>query len=310
MMYLTLNSYFKNTFGKKGYKIALKGGMSCPNRDGTCGTEGCIFCDGAGSFAQSGVNVTEQISRAISRVAHKNKDGVYIAYFQDFTNTYAPISYLRKLFLEAIAHPLVAVLSIATRPDCLPDEVITLLAELNEIKPVWIELGLQTIHKETAQYIGRGYETAIYDTAVKKLHAVKIKVITHLILGLPGEDEQMVYESVKHISRCKTDGVKFHLLHVLKNTKLHELYRDGMIATLSFAEYASLLAGCINRLPKDIVVHRITGDGDKKTLVAPLWSADKKHVLNSLNRYLKQENVLQGKLVLDIEQNKGYNSEK
>lgn len=309
-MYLSMNKYFTDTFGTKGYKIALKGGMTCPNRDGRYGTEGCVFCDGAGAFAQSGISVTEQIDTAISRVEHKNKNGVYIAYFQDYTNTYAPIAYLKQLFYEAILHPRVAVLSIATRPDCLPEDVLALLRELNRIKPVWVELGLQTIHERTAAWIGRGYPTSVYDKALGDLHAIGIRVITHLIIGLPFETEDMIYQSTEHVSRLGTDGVKFHLLHVLKHTKLHKLYLDGQISTLSFAAYARILAGCINRLQSDIVIHRITGDGDKRTLVAPMWSADKKHVLNSLTRYFQRENVRQGKLVLDNKKNMEYNSEK
>jgi len=298
-MYLSLNDYFKTTYGKKGYKIALKGGMSCPNRDGTCGSDGCIFCDGSGDFAQSGETVTQQIEQAIERVRHKNTNGVYIAYFQDYTNTYAPVSYLKNLFYEAIAHPKVAVLSVATRPDCLGDDVILLLAELNKIKPVWVELGLQTIHDSTANLICRGYRTEVYDDAVRRLKKCNIKIITHLILGLPGENEAMVLQSVDHISKLHTDGVKFHLLHVLKNTRLSEMYFQGIVSTLSFAEYACLLGKCINRLPSDIVIHRITGDGNKNSLIAPLWSADKKHVLNSLKRYFEKENIIQGKNVLD-----------
>ena len=309
-MYLSLNEYFRTTYGKKGYKIALQGDMTCPNRDGTCGHDGCIFCDGAGSFAQAGKTVSEQIDRAISIIQHKNKDGLYIAYFQDFTNTYAPVEYLQKIFYEAIQHPKVAVLSIATRPDCLQDDILRLLNELNKIKPVWIELGLQTIHEKSADWIGRGYHTKIYDEAVFKLHAIDIKVITHLIIGLPRETKEMILQSVHHISAIGTDGVKFHLLHVLKNTRLHHEYLSGAVCTLSFSEYADILSDCINHLSSDIVIHRITGDGDKRTLVAPLWSADKKHVLNSLNIFFKEKNVVQGKFALDNMRIVEYNSEK
>jgi len=298
-MYLSLNEYLKTTYGKKGYKIALKGGMSCPNRDGTCGSDGCIFCDGSGDYAQGGETVTQQIDCAIEKIKHKNKNGMYIAYFQDYTNTYAPVSYLEKLFYEAILHPQVAILSVATRPDCLGENVVTLLSNLNKIKPVWVELGLQTIHDCTAELIGRGYRTEVYDCAVKRLQLCNIKVITHLILGLPGENENMMLQSVAHISEIRTDGVKFHLLHVLKNTKLCEMYRQGIVNTLSFPEYASLLGKCIDHLAPDIVVHRITGDGNKNTLIAPWWSADKKHVLNSLKKFFQKENIRQGKNVLD-----------
>ena len=298
-MYLTMNQAFRALFGKKGYKISLSAGMTCPNRDGTLGTGGCIFCSGAGEFAQKGSSVTAQIEEAARRIEKKNKDGLYIAYFQDFTNTYAPVSRLRELFTEAISHPRVAVLSVATRPDCLPKDVLDLLEELNRIKPVWVELGLQTIHESTAAFLRRGYPLSTYDSAAEALHSRGIEVITHLILGLPGETEEMVYQTVAHVGR-KTDGVKFHLLHVLKGTDLEVLYRKGLISTMSFPAYARLLGECINRLPPHVVIHRITGDGDKRTLVAPLWSGDKKHVLNALNKRFLQENVKQGKLYLDI----------
>ena len=298
-MYLTMNQAFRALFGKKGYKISLSAGMTCPNRDGTLGTRGCIFCSGAGEFAQKGSSVTAQIEEAARRIEKKNKDGLYIAYFQDFTNTYASVSRLRELFTEAISHPRVAVLSVATRPDCLPKDVLDLLEELNRIKPVWVELGLQTIHESTAAFLRRGYPLSTYDSAVEALQNRGIEVITHLILGLPGETEEMVYQTVAHVGK-KTDGVKFHLLHVVKGTDLEVLYRKGLISTMSFPAYARLLGECINRLPPHVVIHRITGDGDKRTLVAPLWSGDKKHVLNALNKRFLQENVKQGKLYLDI----------
>lgn len=298
-MYLTMNQSFRALFGKKGYKISLSAGMTCPNRDGTLGTGGCIFCSGAGEFAQKGSSVTAQIEEAARRIEKKNKDGLYIAYFQDFTNTYAPVSRLRELFTEAISRPRVAVLSVATRPDCLPKDVLDLLEELNRIKPVWVELGLQTIHESTAAFLRRGYPLSTYDSAAEALQNRGIEVITHLILGLPGETEEMVYQTVAHVGR-KTDGVKFHLLHVVKGTDLEVLYRKGLISTMSFPAYARLLGECINRLPPHVVIHRITGDGDKRTLVAPLWSGDKKHVLNALNKRFLQENVKQGNLYLDI----------
>ena len=281
-MYLSINQAFRNTFGKKGYKIALSAGMTCPNRDGVLGTRGCIFCSGAGEFAQKGTSVTEQIDEGAKKIEGKNKEGLYIAYFQDYTNTYAPVSRLRELFTEAICHPRVAVLSIATRPDCLPPDVLDLLEELNRIKPVWVELGLQTIHESTASFIRRGYPLSVYDTAAEELHRRGITVITHLILGLPGETPEMVYQTVAHVG-SRTDGVKFHLLHVVKGTDLELLYRKGQISTMSFPAYARLLGDCINRLPPHVVIHRLTGDGDKRTLLAPLWSGDKKHVLNALN---------------------------
>ncbi|MBE6578356.1 MAG: TIGR01212 family radical SAM protein [Ruminococcaceae bacterium] len=297
-MYYSLNQAFRSSFGKKGYKIALSAGMTCPNRDGTLGTGGCLFCSGAGEFAQKGTSVTTQIEEGAKRIEKKNKDGLYIAYFQDYTNTYAPVSRLRALFTEAISHPRVAVLSVATRPDCLPGEVLDLLEELNRIKPVWVELGLQTIHESTAAWIRRGYPLSVYDTAAEELRRRGIKVVTHLILGLPGETEEMVYQTVAHVGE-RTDGVKFHLLHVVKGTDLEAMYRQGAVSTMSFPAYARLLGECINRLPPNVVIHRLTGDGDKRTLVAPLWSGDKKHVLNALNQRFREENVKQGKLYID-----------
>ena len=306
-MYYSLNDYFRKTFGTKGYKVALSGGMTCPNRDGTCGDRGCIFCSGSGEFAQTGKSVTEQINLAAEKIRHKNKNGVLIAYFQDYTNTYAPVDTLRKMFTEAIIHPEVAVLSIATRPDCLPEDVISLLGELNRIKPVWVELGLQTVHESTARFIRRGYALSVYDKAVTLLHSVGIQVITHLIIGLPGETPEMLMESIDHVSALGTDGVKLHLLHVLKGTDLGELYLQGEISTLDFPTYLALLAQCINRLPPYVVVHRLTGDGDKRKLLAPLWSGDKKHVLNEMHRYFSAENVFQGKNCLDFCKRNLYN---
>ena len=312
-MYHKLSDDLFKQFGCKVYKLAISGGMTCPVRDGKIHSKGCIFCsqDGSGSFCEKSTDdIDKEIENAKLRVKNKIKNGKYIAYFQDFTNTYAPVDYLEKIFTKAITHPDIVALSIATRPDCLPNDVLKLLEKLSKIKPVWVELGLQTIHEQTAEWIGRGYPTSVYDKALCDLHAIGIKVITHLIIGLPHETEDMIYQSVEHVSNLGTDGVKFHLLHVLKHTKLHKLYLEGGISTLSFAAYARILAGCINRLQSDIVIHRITGDGDKKTLVAPMWSADKKHVLNSLNRYFRRENVCQGKLVLDNAKNIEYNSEK
>ena len=307
-MYFSLNDYFRKTFGTKGYKISLSAGMTCPNRDGTCGDKGCIFCSGSGEFAQRGDSLTEQINIAAEKIRHKNRDGRLIAYFQDYTNTYAPIDVLRELFTEAIAHPEVAVLSIATRPDCLSDEVIVLLSELNRVKPVWVELGLQTIHESTTKFIRRGYDLSVYDEAVRRLHSVEIQVITHLIIGLPGETPEMLMESIDHVSAIGTDGVKLHLLHVLRGTDLGDLYLQGKISTLDFSTYLALLAKCVNRLPPDVVIHRLTGDGDKRTLIAPLWSGDKKHVLNGIKTYFSAENVCQGKNSLDICRRNLYNN--
>jgi len=287
MAYNKLSEHLQKQFGCKVYKLALCGGMSCPNRDGTVGTGGCIFCaqDGSGAFAQTGESVFAQIEQAKARVADKIKNGKYIAYFQDFTNTYAPVSYLRPLFQSAIDHPDVVALSIATRPDCLPQEVLALLQELNRQKPVWVELGLQSIHEATASYIRRGYPLSVYDKAVADLKAMGITVITHVILGLPGEDERQMLETVRYVG-AKTDGIKLQLLHVLRGTDLAKDYAQGKFRTLEMDEYCRLVGKCLQVLPPQVVIHRLTGDGAKKDLIAPMWSGDKKRVLNAMNKAL------------------------
>ena len=288
MTYNSLNSYLKERFGKKIYKLSLSGGMTCPNRDGTLGTRGCIFCSGSGSgdfCEQYDPDISAQIEKAKLRVLKKaGSDAGYIAYFQNFTNTYAHISHLTDIFYQAIRHPDVVALSIATRPDCLGDEVLELLGELVKIKPVWVELGLQTIHKSSIEYIRRGYENEVYQKAVNDLHKIGAEVITHVIIGLPFETEQMMYETVEYVGRY-TDGIKLQLLHVLKNTDLATDYERGLFKTLEMDEYIRIIANCVSLLPKNVVVHRLTGDGAKRELIAPLWSADKKRVLNAINKY-------------------------
>ena len=289
-MYKTANEHYKETFGCKVYKLSIDAGFTCPNRDGSIGTGGCIFCggDGGGEFAACGSSVTEQLERAKTRVEAKNKGGKYIAYFQSFTNTYAPLEKLRKLYTEAIAKDEIVGLAIGTRPDCLPEAVINLLSEINRIKPVSVELGLQTVHEETARYIRRGYATEVYTDAVKRLKAAGIEVVTHIILGLPGETTEMMVQTTRKTVEAGTDGVKFHLLHVLKGTDLEQDYLAGKFRCLSLEEYAENLKACLDVLPEYIVVHRITGDGAKRNLVAPEWSADKKRVLNFLNAFLRR----------------------
>lgn len=296
MEYYSLNQYLKDTFGCKVYKIALDGGFTCPNRDGSLETRGCIFCSGKGSgnFAQPLVldergipDVVSQIEAGKLRVASKNPDGKYIAYFQSFTNTYAPVAYLRQVYTQAIEHPDIVALSVGTRPDCLPQDVMELLGELNEKKPVWVELGLQTIHESTAKYIRRGYELAVYDDAVERLQQAGIQVIVHCILGLPYETKEMMKETVTYVGKSGASGIKLQLLHVLKGTDLEREYLEGKITTMEMEEYVSLVAECIALLPKDMVIHRMTGDGDKRELIAPLWSADKKRVLNALQKAIR-----------------------
>ena len=283
----TANDYYKETFGCKVYKLSIDGGFTCPNRDGRVSTGGCIFCSalGGGEFAEMGNDILTQLEKAKKRVEAKIKDGKYIAYFQSFTNTYGSYERLKELFYQAIAPDYIVGLNIATRPDCVPDGTIELLKELNDIKPVTVELGLQTTDDKVAVYINRGYKTEVYREAVSRLKAAGLQVITHIIIGLPDDDP---VRTTKYAVDSGTDGVKFHLLHILKNTRLAEEYAAGRVEALTLEGYAEILKNCISVLPKEIVVHRITGDGAKKDLIAPLWSADKKKTLNFLNNYLKK----------------------
>ena len=287
-MYISANEYYKQKFGCKVYKLSIDGGFTCPNRDGTLGSRGCIFCSvsGSGEFAEKGNNITAQIEKAKSKEKNKIKSDKYIAYFQSFTNTYADVDKLKEIYYQAIKPGFIVGLSIGTRPDCLGDDVIDLLKELNQIKPVSVELGLQTTNEKTAQYIRRGYENTVYFDAVKRLKAAEIEVVTHIIIGLPYETSEDSIRTTRDAVTAGTDGVKFHLLHVLNNTDLAQEYLDGKFECLTLTEYAQILKQCIVVLPSDIVVHRITGDGAKQDLIAPLWSADKKMALNYINKYL------------------------
>lgn len=289
MKYTTLNSYLKDRFGDKVYKIAIDGGFTCPNRDGTIDNRGCIFCSkgGSGDFAEDrNLSVAEQINKGKEKVSAKIKSNKYIAYFQAFTNTYAPVERLRELYTEAINHPDVVALSIGTRPDCLGNDILSLLDELNKIKPIFVELGLQTIHEDTAQYIRRGYPLSVFDKAVDDLHQIGINVVTHLIIGLPNESKNDMLESVRYICD-KTDGIKLQLLHILNGTDLADEYRNGKIKVLELDEYVDIIKSCVEIIPSNVVIHRLTGDGAKKDLIAPLWSADKKNVLNTINKALR-----------------------
>ena len=288
MSYRTLSDHYREKFGCKVYKLSIDAGFTCPNRDGTCGTGGCIFCSGRGSgdFAPTGGSVTEQLEQAKSRVAAKNKGGKYMAYFQAFTNTYAPAETLRELYLEAIAPEEIVGLAIGTRPDCLGDDVMEVLKEVNGIKPVSVELGLQTVHQPSVDFIRRGYVNQVYFDAVRRLKDAGIEVVTHVILGLPGETPEMAAQTTAAAVAAGTDGVKFHLLHVLRGTDLAVLYEKEAFSCLSMEEYLCWLRACLAQLPPEVTVHRITGDGAKRDLIAPLWSADKKKVLNFLNKNL------------------------
>ncbi len=296
MYYYSLNNYLKEKFGEKVYKLSLNAGTTCPNRDGKSGTRGCIFCSagGSGEFAaDKNLSITEQINQAKDKVKDKIKTNKYIAYFQSYTGTYAPVEYLRKIFFEAVNNEETVALSIATRPDCLQEPVLKLLSDLNDVKPVWVELGLQTILDSTAKYIRRGYPLSVYDEAVENLHKIGIEVITHVILGLPNESKEDMLSTVRYVGKV-TDGIKLQLLHVLKGTDLYTEYVNGKFDVLSMEGYIDILCDCIENLPKDVVIHRLTGDGDKRLLVAPLWSADKKTVLNSINREFTRRNIIQG----------------
>lgn len=299
--YHSLDYYLRETFGEKIYKLALDGGMTCPNRDGTLGTGGCIFCSrgGSGDFAAPLMtSVHDQIDAAMEKVAKKISSGRYIAYFQSYTNTYAPAEYLERIFREALSHPAVAALSVATRPDCLPPEVLELLKDLNGIKPVWVELGLQTIHEDTARMILRGYPLPVFEDSFMRLKEAGLTVIAHVILGLPGETRDMMLETVRYLGALGIDGIKLQLLHILKGTDLAAAYEADPFPILTLEEYLDLVIDCIASLPPQVVIHRISGDGPKSLLIAPLWSANKRLVLNSMTRRFKERGICQGDLLL------------
>ncbi len=294
--YRSLNAWLQEQFGEKVYKLALDGGFTCPTRDGTLDTRGCIFCaGGSGDFAVPvGADTDEAVEMAKSVVAGKG-GRKYIAYLQSYTGTYAPADRLRRLYTALLERQDIAALSIGTRPDCLPDDVVCLLKELNRIKPVWVELGLQTIHEKTADYIRRGYPLSVYDDAVSQLLKADIQVVVHVILGLPGEDREMMRQTAEYVGRSGAGGIKFQLLHVLEGTDLAKDYAEGRFRVLSLEEYISVLEACLESIPPDMVVHRITGDGAKRSLIAPLWSMDKKRVLNEINSAFDRDAVIQGK---------------
>lgn len=290
LKYYSLNKYLKDTFGLKVYKIAIDAGFTCPNRDGKIDSRGCIFCSkgGSGDFAGNrSLSITEQIEAGKSVLKGKISEGKYIAYFQAFTNTYDKVDVLRRKYMEAVKHPDIVAISIATRPDCLSDEVLELLSDINTIKPVWVELGLQTVNEKSAEYIRRGYPLAVYDKAMHELSKRNLITVTHVILGLPNETKEDMLKTVSHVVNAKSHGIKLQLLHVLKDTDLLNDYEAGLFKTLTMEEYIDIVYDCIKIIPKDMVVHRITGDGDKKTLVAPLWSGDKKAVLNKMNEFIE-----------------------
>lgn len=296
--YYSLDSYLKSTFGEKVYRLSLNAGMTCPNRDGTLDSRGCIFCSagGSGDFAASkSLSITEQIEQAKERIAAKTSCRKFIAYFQAYTNTYAPVSYLRRIFTEAIEHPDIVALSIATRCDCLSTEILNLLAELNQMKPVWIEIGLQTMHAATHQLIRSGFTLTQFEDAVTALRERNITTIVHLILGLPGETKEMMLASLDYVCKLPISGLKLQLLHVLKGTDLAGYYESHPFPLFTLEEYCDFIVTCLARIPKHIVIHRLTGDGPRNLLIAPLWSTDKKRVLNTIQRNLKLTDTWQGK---------------
>ena len=296
--YYSLDYYIKETFGEKLYKLSLDGGMTCPNRDGKLGVRGCIFCSAGGSGDFAGdrrLSIKEQLSQAKQLVKKKHTGSSYIAYFQAYTNTYAPVDYLEKIFMEAISEPDIKVLSIATRPDCLSQEILELLSHLNKIKPVWIELGLQTSHKESADFIRRGYDLDVFEKAVYDLKNIGISVITHVILCLPGETSEMMLETISYLNNLPIDGIKLQLLHVLQGTDLAKVYEATPFYLPNPDEYLELLGKIISHLREDIVIHRLTGDGPKSLLIAPLWTGNKRLILNRIQKHFKDADIWQGK---------------
>lgn len=296
--YYSLSYYLKQTFGEKVYKISLNGGMTCPNRDGTVGNRGCIFCSegGSGDFsANPRLSIREQIEEGKRMVSNKFAGSKYIAYFQAYTNTYAPVAYLEEIYSQALHHPDIIALSIATRPDCINTEVIDLLKKLNKEKPIFIELGLQTIHEKSASFIRRGYPLSCFEKAIALLKESGLPVIVHTIIGLPGEEKTHILETMDYLSACHVDGIKLQLLHILKKTDLAEYYEKEHFHVLTLEEYCDIVISCLEHLPQDMVIHRITGDAPKDLLVAPLWSLDKKKVLNTIHRKMSAYNTWQGK---------------
>ena len=301
--YHSLDYMLRQMFGEKIYKVTLNGGMTCPNRDGKLGERGCIFCSagGSGDFAASAsLSITEQIRQQIQMLSAKRPIHKYIAYFQAYTNTYAPVEYLERIFTEAIQNPDICAISIGTRPDCLEEPVIRLLSRLNQIKPVWVELGLQTIHEHTARYIRRGYPLSCFDQAMQSLHQAGLDVIVHTILGLPGETSRDVLDTMKYLNACQIQGIKLQLLHVLSGTDLVADYQAGKFSVLDREEYIDLVIRCLEHLDPSIVIHRVTGDGPKDLLIAPLWASRKREVLNLLHHQMKEQGSYQGKAFIQV----------
>ncbi len=301
--YYSLDAYCKHTFSHKCYKIALDAHMTCPNRDGKLGTQGCIFCSagGSGDFAVSVADqsVDRQIAEGLSLFHDKKVGNHYIAYFQAYTNTYAPVAYLEQIYTRALEHPEICGISIATRPDCLADEVLSLIASLRERffpKFIWLELGLQSIHEETAALIRRGYDLPCFNDCLQRISFYSIPVIVHVILGLPGETPEHMFATIQYLNSCHPFGIKLQLLHVLEGTDLAVMYRESAFDVLSKEEYLDILIHCLELLDPGIVVHRVTGDGPKELTIAPLWSLHKRDVLNTLHGLMRERGAFQGRL--------------
>lgn len=299
--YYSLDAWFKQTYGFNVYKIAIDAGFTCPTRDGTLGSRGCIFCSaqGSGDFAIQEKTLEQQLSSGLTYWKSRKANHRFFAYFQAYTNTYGSVELLEQLYQTALSHPDILGISIATRPDCLPPQVLVLLRSLKErfpAKAIWIELGLQTIHEDTAVYIRRGYSLSCYDEAMTALHKIGIPVIVHLILGLPGEGREKLLQTISYINQSNPFGIKLQLLHILEGTDLANEYRSGKVTPLSKEDYLALLSSCLSYLSPDIVIHRLTGDGPKNLILAPLWSLHKRDVLNTFHHLLKEKNLYQGKL--------------
>ena len=301
--YHSLDYMLRERFHEKVYKVTLNAGMTCPNRDGTLGRRGCIFCSegGSGDFAaDSHLSITEQIDSQIRLLQSKRPIKKYIAYFQAYTNTYAPGPYLEKVFVQALSHPQIVGISIGTRPDCLGPDVLNLLNSLNQKKPVWVELGLQTMHEKTAEYIRRGYPLACFEEAAAALRKMRIEVVVHTILGLPGETREDVLRTMDYLNTQDIQGIKLQLLHILKGTDLATDYYAGKFKAMEQDEYLDLLIECLEHLDPSIVIHRMTGDGPKDLLIAPLWTSRKREVLNRLHHTMKERQSFQGKQFLHV----------
>jgi uncharacterized protein len=297
--YNSLNSYLRKEFGEKAIKISIDAGFSCPNRDGKISRGGCIFCSekGSGDFTGDSEDLVKQFYQGVEIMTRKWKNGKYIAYFQAYTNTYASVSVLREKYYSVLELDNVCGIAIATRPDCLDEDVIELLKEINKEKYLWVELGFQTSKETTAKLVNRGYENDIYIKATEKLKNAGIKFVTHIIFGLPGEDREDMMSTVEYVVETNPWGIKFHLLHLMKDTKLEEYYNRGELEFLSKEEYITLVVDALESIPEDVVIHRLTGDSPRKLLIGPMWSLSKWEILNSIDKELADRNTWQGKKV-------------